>query len=134
MRVFQKSRIYYIKSKVFRPVMVMKFPSWLPSKGSDLRRAEHLLKNSEHIQLQMEAGGTQQNSSQASAGHSGSNTFKNYQIYCSLCEEWDCGECWLFHETEKLWQLCENLWEQRSWWLNVSRQRRGSAPYRCSDL
>lgn len=67
--------------------MVMKFPSWLPSKGSDLRRAEHLLKNSEHIQLQMEAGGTQQNSSQASAGHSGSNTFKNYQIYCSLCEE-----------------------------------------------
>lgn len=55
----------------------MKFPSWLPSKGSDLRRAEHLLKNSEHIQLQMEAGGTQQNSSQASAGHSGSNTFKN---------------------------------------------------------
>lgn len=79
--------------------MAMKFPSWLQSKDSDLRRAEHFLKNSEHIRLPVEAEGTQQNSSQASARHSGSNTFKNYQIYYSLCEEW------------KLWRMLTFSWD-----------------------
>lgn len=59
----------------------------LQSKGSDLRRAEHFLKNSENIWLPMEAEGTQLNSSQASARHSGSNTFNNYQIHYSSREE-----------------------------------------------
>lgn len=50
---------------------------------SDLRRAGHFQKNREHIQFQVahiQFQVAQEHSGHTSAGHSGSNTSKNYQI------------------------------------------------------
>lgn len=57
---------------------------------SDLRKAEHFQKNREYSV----PSGIQQNSGHASARHSGSNTFENYQTRITQnVKNTNSGEC-----------------------------------------